>query len=222
MKNIIKNFLWNLWEIIAHSISAVWELVTLVIFWPLSWIAIRLSGWKLIGPAPDVPQFVLVLAPHRQGGGDVLRGLFVKTLMGFRFTLTLMKQELFQNPILGAFLRFVGGLPVDRDHSQGGKIRGTSTKELIGLFKRHPYLALVITPEGTRKNVPWKAGFHKVARGANVPIILATFDYQKKRVLLSNSLGLTGNLETDFSIIQSWYRQNSSGHEVLLNKEDFM
>ncbi len=44
---------------------------------------------------------------------------------------------------------------------------------------------LAVTPEGTRKRVnDWKKGFYFIALKANVPIVVAYFDYKKKEAVM--------------------------------------
>jgi 1-acyl-sn-glycerol-3-phosphate acyltransferase len=63
-------------------------------------------------------KMVIVVAPHRQGFGDLLRGLATKTLITFPDNLRILaKKELFRNPLQRIFLKWLGAIPVDRDHS---------------------------------------------------------------------------------------------------------
>ena len=45
---------------------------------------------------------------------------------------------------------------------------------------------LGLSPEGTRKKVDkWKTGFYYIAKGANVPIVMATLDFENKKIKIS-------------------------------------
>ena len=121
--------------------------------------ALTLAGWRFEGKLPDVPKFVMIVAPHTSNW-DFPIGLMAKFSLhlGCRF---IAKHSLFWWP-LGAFLRQVGGLPVNRA-AAGDLVEQTAAK-----FKERASLVLVITPEGTRARVDnkWKSGFHRIARAA--------------------------------------------------------
>lgn len=74
----------------------------------------------------------------------------------------------------------------------------------VEAFRRADKLCLLITPEGTRKKVKrWKSGFHRIARGAGVPIVLITFDYPRKMVRLGPTFTATDDYERDLAEIRS-------------------
>lgn len=58
---------------------------------------------------------------------------------------------------------------------------------------------LAIAPEGTRKNVKkWKTGFYYIALNANLPILMVSFDYKRKQVMINKKFFPTGNIKADF------------------------
>lgn len=74
---------------------------------------------------------------------------------------------------------WLGGVPVDRSK------RTSVTDQMVGQFNRRKEFQLAVTPEGTRKRVnDWKKGFYYIAQKANVPILMAYFDYKRKRPVL--------------------------------------
>src|SRR5512134_3169605 len=72
--------------------------------------------WRVEGTLPDIPRMVLIVAPHTSNW-DFLTGLWVKLAMrmGGRFV---GKHTLFRFP-LGIFMRWLGGVPVDRSAAAG-------------------------------------------------------------------------------------------------------
>ena len=52
----------------------------------------------------------------------------------------------------------------------------------------------------------WKTGFHRIATAAGVPIILVTFDYPKKLVVLSAPFPLTTDPEADIARMKDLFR----------------
>ena len=116
-------------------------------------LALTLAGWKIEGNFPDCAKMVLIVAPHTSNW-DFPVGLMAKfsLRLACRF---IAKQSLFWWPLC-AFLRQVGGLPVDR------AVAGDLVGQTAAKFKERASLVLVITPEGTRSRVEkWKSGFHR-------------------------------------------------------------
>ena len=90
------------------------------------------------------------------------------------------KKELF-NPITSFFFKFLGGIPVDRSKNTN------LVDEVVNLFDQNEIQILAIAPEGTRKKVKkWKSGFYYIALNANLPILMVSFDYIKKEVIINN------------------------------------
>jgi 1-acyl-sn-glycerol-3-phosphate acyltransferase len=158
-------------------------------------LMLTLAGWRIEGQLPDAPKFVLNVVPHTSNW-DFPVGLMAKFALrlGCRF---IAKQSLFWWP-LGSFLRFVGGLPVNR--TDAGDVVGDAARA----FANSAQLVLVITPEGTRSRVDrWKSGFHRIARAAGVPVALAVFDYRAKIVRLGPSFPATEDYDGDLAKMQS-------------------
>ena len=102
-------------------------------------------------------------------------------------------------------MKWLGGYPVNRTAPQG------LTAQAVEMFEGEPNLILAITPEGTRSKVKeWKTGFYRIAVAANVPILMAYFDYPNKVVGLGPLFHPTGDMEKDMKEIQAFY-QNFKG-----------
>jgi hypothetical protein len=79
-------------------------------------------------------------------------------------------------------------------------------EQAVQAFDRSERLILLITPEGTRKKVKtWKTGFYYIARGANVPIVLAYADYRRKVAGIGPVVMPSGDIEADMQIIRDFY-----------------
>jgi hypothetical protein len=66
---------------------------------------------------------------------------------------------------------------------------------------------LALSPEGTRKKIDtWKTGFYYIAKGANVPIVMGTLDFENKQVKISEPYYLTDNIENDFKHFYSFFK----------------
>jgi 1-acyl-sn-glycerol-3-phosphate acyltransferase len=67
-------------------------------------------------------------------------------------------------------------------------------------------LQLIVPPEGTRsKTRYWKTGFYHIAVMAQVPIVMAYMDYERKISGLGPMFVPTGDLEADMLQIKAFY-----------------
>ncbi|MBC8022573.1 MAG: lysophospholipid acyltransferase family protein [Burkholderiales bacterium] len=131
-------------------------------------------GWRIEGEIPDVPKLVIAVAPHTSNW-DFIVGL------GAMFALDLDlhflgKHTLFRGPF-GPVMRWMGGIAVDRASPHG--VVGDAVASFTSTDRR----LLAIAPQGTRQaGARFKSGFVHIARGAGVPILLASLDYEKRCV----------------------------------------
>lgn len=135
------------------------------------WI-LHALGWRIEGRFPDQPRLVVAIAPH-SSGWDFVIGAAMLYVLGLRVAF-MAKHTLFRWP-LGPFMRWLGGIPVDR-------ARPENLAELMAAeFVRGRRLWLVITPEGTRRpGARFKSGFYRIAAAAGVPILPVYFNYRRK------------------------------------------
>jgi 1-acyl-sn-glycerol-3-phosphate acyltransferase len=147
-----------------------------------------LAGWKLGPVVEDVPKCVICVAPHTSNWDFIVGKLFY-TSIG-RNASFLIKKEWFFFPF-NLLFDWLGGVPVDRSK------RTSVTDQMVGQFNRRKEFQLAVTPEGTRKRVnDWKKGFYYIAQKANVPILMAYFDYKKKEVGFKGVFYPTGDADT--------------------------
>ncbi len=135
---------------------------------------LRLFGWRIEGEVPSELKFVAIAAPHTSYWDFphmIAFGFATGQYISF-----LMKESLFIGP-LGALLRGMGGISVDRSRA-GGLVDSVAEE-----FARRDELIVVIAPEGTRRRGEcWKSGFHRVALRAGVPIAMGFLDYGRRVV----------------------------------------
>jgi 1-acyl-sn-glycerol-3-phosphate acyltransferase len=158
---------------------------------------LRLCGWRFAGVFPDVARAVLIVAPH-SSWWDGVWGLLLKVGIGadVRF---MGKQELFHGP-LGGLLRQLGGMPIDRAAAKG------VVEQMIDQFRQRDSLWLGIAPEGTRKAViRWKTGFWHIARGADVPIVTAYFNYSDKTIGIGPLFETSDDMDADLARLRTFY-----------------
>lgn len=164
---------------------------------------LKLIGWRT--SRPDIPEqkFILIVAPHTSNWDFVIGilcaldlGLLDNWHYGF-----MVKHTALQWPVLGPFLKWMGGIGINRTASQN------VIDQVAAAFASQDQLMIVITPEGTRKRVDyWKSGFYHIARKAGVPIYPATLDYRRKLGCIGAPLYPTGDLAADVRLLQAFYQ----------------
>ena len=164
-----------------------------------------LTGWKFEGAIPDEPKFVMIIAPHTSNW-DFIVGLWAYFALGFRASF-LGKHTLFEYWPVAPFMRWLGGIPVDRSVSRD------RVSEAVHAFEASDQLILILAPEGTRKFVPeWKTGFYHMAHNAHVPIMPVAFDFENKVVGLYPLFRTTGAADADIDALQNLYRGIKGKH----------
>jgi 1-acyl-sn-glycerol-3-phosphate acyltransferase len=161
-------------------------------------VVYRLLGWKCVGETPRETKYVILAAPHTSNW-DGFFLLLAAAMLKLDFSF-FGKNTLFRGP-LGWFLRYMGGIPLDRSRNQ------SFVSQAVSWFDRHDRFALGVAPEGTRFLTPgWKTGFYYIALQARVPIVLGYIDYAKKEGgILPEVVIPTGDIEKDFAILARLY-----------------
>ncbi len=155
-------------------------------------------GWKTVGEFPkDLKKYVLIAAPHTHWV-DFFLGLGVKYSKGLRVNY-IGKASLFKPPF-GFIFKALGGAPIDRSKSSN------KVNAIVNIFNSREQFILALSPEGTRQKVTnWKTGFYYIAKGANIPIVMATLDFKNKQVKISKPYYTTDNKEEDFNFFYKYF-----------------
>lgn len=158
----------------------------------------NIFGWKLEGKIdPSIKKCIIIVAPHTSWY-DFFIGLLLRKILGLQIDFV-AKKELFQIPF-GWYFKWVGGTSLDRTPNQN------KVEAIAGIFKSKDVFRLALSPEGTRKKVNnWKTGFYYIAKVAEVPIIMVSFDYKKKAVKFSEPFYTSNDKEKDFCEIHKFY-----------------
>ena len=86
---------------------------------------LRLGGWTAVGGELDVPKAVIIAAPHTSNWDGVWALIYkVAVRLDVRW---FAKESLFWFP-LGALLRALGGIPLDRSRA------GSAVDQAVGMF----------------------------------------------------------------------------------------
>ncbi|MBP6015610.1 MAG: lysophospholipid acyltransferase family protein [Candidatus Promineofilum sp.] len=168
-------------------------------FWSF---VMRLFGWRAVGQMPDLPRFVFVGAPHTSNRDFFMTALTMAALgINVHFV---MKHTPFVGPV-GWFLRWFGGIPLDRDRTRD------FVSQMVDEFDSREQFLLAIMPEGTRGKSQkseakgWRSGFYHIAKGAGVPLVMVVFDYAAKRMRVGPMMEIGESYEADLPAIQAHF-----------------
>ncbi|MES2629832.1 MAG: 1-acyl-sn-glycerol-3-phosphate acyltransferase [Bacteroidota bacterium] len=162
------------------------------------------NGWRVNNPfMAECQHCVMIGAPHTSNWD------FVYTMVAFeimniplRFTI---KKEWMRWP-LSVFVKPFGAVAIDRTPEPGSP-KKSMVDAMADLLRSTPNMAMVVTPEGTRKSVKKiRMGFYHVALKANVPIALGYLDYGKKIAGVGKMLYPSGDLQADMKVIIDFYK----------------
>ena len=160
---------------------------------------LKLTGWKVEGSLPPgTHKCVLIAAPHTSNW-DLPYTLMVCLVL--RLNVYWMgKEQIFKPPFAGV-MKWLGGIPVHREKSTN-----LVAASVEAMKAADGPLALIVPPEGTRsKTRYWKTGFYWIAAGAEVPILLAFLDYERKVGGLGPMFTPTGDIDADMEAIKAFY-----------------
>ena len=172
-------------------------------------------GWKLVGSFPkNEKKYVLIGAPHTSWK-DFMIGVLVRFATGEKLNFV-GKKSLFKPPF-GFIFKWLGGSPVNRQKSTN------LVDAIINVFNENDEFRLAISPEGTRQYVEkWKTGFYYIAKGANVPIVMFSFDFGNKQVELSEPYYLTDDMQADFNHFYQFYKDIKGAKPLLFNNKNLL
>jgi 1-acyl-sn-glycerol-3-phosphate acyltransferase len=157
---------------------------------------LSLIGWKVHFHGFPARQGVAIVYPHTSNW-DFPVMMLVKWTTGIQACFW-GKDSLFRIPVFGRWLRWLGGLPIDRSAANG--VVGSMVDRFEAARSTDAYLWLGLSPEGTRRHTPgWRSGFYGVTVGAQVPLALVRLDYARREVCIDQFMRLTGDIEQDYA-----------------------
>lgn len=166
------------------------KILSKFIFW--------IMGWEVIGSLNYPKKCIVIAAPHTSNW-DFLIGRCYGYICGI--TPKYLIKSSFFVPVLGAFFKWNGGIPVYRN------TKHNVVEQLAERFNSTDDLILGIAPEGTRSRVEkWKTGFYHIANNANLPILLLAMDYKNKKVGIINQFIPADDIEKDMLFIQEQFK----------------
>jgi 1-acyl-sn-glycerol-3-phosphate acyltransferase len=160
---------------------------------------LKLGGWKVEGCLPPgASKSVLIAAPHTSNW-DLPYTLMVA--FALRLNIYWMgKAQIFRPPFRGLMM-WLGGIPVQRETANN-----LVAASAAAITAADGPVQLIVPPEGTRsKTRQWKTGFYYIAVTAQVPIVLAYMDYERKISGLGAIFVPTGDVDADIAAIKAFY-----------------
>ncbi len=173
---------------------------------------LRLAGWRLQFQGLPTAQGVLAAYPHTSNW-DTVALLVAKVAAGvpMRF---LSKASLFDIPLFGRFLRWMGGVPVDR--AAAAKVTLQIIEGMTQAKAQGKCYWITLTPEGTRaRTAGLRGGFYRIAERAGVPVGLIRLDYARREIVVGPFLDVTGDREADMAVIRQAFAGAKGLHEEL-------
>jgi len=156
----------------------------------------RLAGWRVLFDGLPARQGVLAVYPHTSNWDTVVL-LAGKVAMGVPMVF-LSKASLFRVPLLGRYLRWMGGMPVDR--SSPGSVTDQVIAAMAHAREAGGYYWLCLTPEGTRSYTEGlRSGFYRIAHEAGVPLGLVRLDYARREISVVDFIRVSGDREADMA-----------------------
>lgn len=169
-----------------------------------AWAAVllKLIGWKVDFQGLPGLQGIAIVYPHTSNW-DFLTAMLCKWTMGLPVHFW-CKDSLVKVPLFGRWLKWIGGVPIDRSSPRG--VVGAMTEVFAEHQRAGTFLWLGLSPEGTRKRTDgWRSGFYQLAMATQLPLAIVRFDYGQKVLKFECFVKLTGNVDVDYAYLQKMY-----------------
>jgi len=144
----------------------------------LAKLVLKLHGWKIVGDIPpETKRCVLVAGPHTSNWDFYFAAA---CMFAMDTPMKIGIKDFYMKFPLGPIIRYFGGVGVnlrpDKRFDRKGQVA-----IFAELFEEYDNIAFIISPEGNRtKTDKWKTGFFRIAELAQVPIVVAYLDHDKK------------------------------------------
>lgn len=178
----------------------IYQSVFIHLFYWIARIFLLVMGYRFEGKLPEEKRLLAIAAPHTSNWDFPI---FISMVFVLKLEPRFLGKDTLFKGILGPLMYWFGGYPVERSGPHAINAIDTA----LELYRTHDELLLGIAPEGTRSKVSkWKTGFYRIAIEADVPILMAYLDAEKKVVGIRKDLFYpTGDMEKDMLEIQAFY-----------------
>ena len=167
-----------------------------------------LNRWTIIkNTDEEISKAVVLGAPHTSNWDLIFSmGGFHKINFPIKF---FIKKEWLKYFPINKILIAAGAVSVDRESKNATMV----DKMAQAIKDSKEDIALLVTPEGTRKrNCKWKTGFYYTAIKAEVPIVLTYLDYAKKHAVFGPPFMPSGDYKKDMAIVKEYYKDVTPRH----------
>lgn len=165
----------------------------------------RVLGWRVEGPSPTAPKFILLTEPHTSNFD--LFVVFYWALKARRQVRYIIKKETQRWFIVGALLRWTGAIFIDRDAPLA------TLKTILREARANEQFVLLIAPSGTRSYTEgWKPGFYYLAQKTGMPMIPCGGDFARKRAVIAPPVYPSGDIHADIEQMRPFYEQITPKH----------
>ena len=168
----------------------------------LATLILRALGWRVAFEGLPALQGVVMVYPHTSNW-DFVIGILAKWAIGIPVKFW-GKDSLFKPPIVGRWMRWIGGVPIDRKSSKG--MVGGTAAQMLEARDKSTFFWLAVAPEGTRSLTPgWRSGAYRVALEAKMPVGLVALDFGTKTLRFNQFVELSGDAQADFAFFAQVY-----------------
>ncbi len=178
----------------------IYQSIFIHLFYWFAIVFLKITGYKFEGKLPTEKRLMAIAAPHTSNWDFPI---FISMVFALKLEPRFLGKDTLFKGLLGPLMYWLGGIPVERSGPRAKDAIDTA----LELYKTHDEILVGIAPEGTRSNVgKWKSGFYRIAVEANVPILFAYLDAEKKVVGIRDELFYpTGDMHADMQFIQEFY-----------------
>lgn len=170
---------------------------------------LALLGWQVRFQGLPTKQGVIVVYPHTSNW-DFFVLLLAKWAIGLEAKFW-GKDSLFRIPLIGRWMRWLGGVPVHRKSARG--MVGSVVQSIANSHVQDEPFWLALAPEGTRQwTAGWRSGFYRVATGAQVPLGICCVNFRKKIIDVTQFHRLTGVVQSDMQRIAHALQEAEGKH----------
>lgn len=141
-------------------------------------LILKLHGWKIVGDVPpETKRCVLVAGPHTSNWDFYFAAA---CMFAMDTPMKIGIKDFWMKFPMGILIRYVGGVGVNLKPNKNFDRKG-QVAIFAELFEKYEEIAFIISPEGNRTKIDkWKTGFFRIAELAQVPIVVAYLDHDKK------------------------------------------
>jgi 1-acyl-sn-glycerol-3-phosphate acyltransferase len=159
----------------------------------------NILGFKITGIDPNqYPKKIYAIMPHTSNW-DWPLAMVIKIAIKLDVQY-FAKHSLFRWPYAW-FFKLTGGIPVNRSSSKN------FVDATVESIKKYDKISIALAPEGTRKRVDkLKTGFYWIARKANIPLLLVSFDYKNKVINFAPPFEMSDDSDVDMERILAHFR----------------